>query len=602
VKLNLTTRLALTQLKIKRARTVMTLLGISLSTATITAVYGYGESARTAIYKAIGRDLGYPAVILALGLILGGIVIAASVIVISNSFRVSAGERMRQFGLLKSVGATKKQISRIILAEGIFLSVIGIPAGLLIGLLVELLGLTVVSAAFRTLRAGNVLTVDVALPFVVTPWMFVVAIITSLATVLLAAWLPARQAAKMPAIDAIRQKSEVKATAKSVRVSKLTRLLFGFEGALAAKSMKRSRRNYRATVVSLTVSIVLFIAASSFGAQIKATTSVVWQNVDATAAGQYYSHSEPIDPQTVRAVTQKLRAYPGAAIFGVGARLENNTVSYITADDEHYAELCAAAGAPPGANILVNYRQEKIGGKYKTSVPHTLAAAREKYPAIRLDGELKGAKIPEEIKLFATEDLCLLVPESAANNYYWFANVQDSAAFRDYCEKVLQAQIPAPEGGEIWLHSFDLSGESKNVNTIVNTIMFFVYGFVGMLTLIALTNVISTVSANMRSRFREFAVLTSVGMTRDGIRKMLNLESVLCSAKSLVLGLPLGVAAAYAVYKGLGLSVEFPFELPWRALLASIAGVFAVTWATMRGAANRWKNGGIDAIRETSVK
>jgi putative ABC transport system permease protein len=590
--------LALSQLKIKRTRTAMTLLGISLSTAMLAAVYGYAESAKTAIYNAMGRNLGYHAVILAVGVVLGGIVITASIVVVSNSFRVSAGERRRQFGILKSVGATKKQIAQIILYEGIFLSVIGIPVGILVGLLVELLGTTVVTGAFRALSEDNVLNLDAAFPFVVTPWMFVVAIIASFGTVLLSAWLPARKAAKTPAIDAIRQKGEVKATAKSVRTSKLTRVFFGFEGALAAKSLKRSRRNFRATVVALTISIVMLIAASSFGTQIKATTNVVWQNVDATAAGQYYSNIEPIDPETVRGVTRKLREYPGVEIFGVGVRSESNTVSYITVDDDHYAKLCEAVGVPPGANILINYRQERVDGKYKVSAPHSLEEARGKYPDVQLDGELKGARVPEEIKFFATTELCLLVPEYAANNYYWFANTRNSAAFRDYCEKVLKEQISVPEDSEIWLHSFDLSGESKNVNTIVNTIMFFVYGFVGMLTLIALTNVISTVSANVRSRSREFAVLESVGMTKDGIRKMLNLESVLCSARSLTLGLPLGVAAAYMVYNGLGIAVEFPFEFPWLAMLACVAGVFAVTWLTMRFAANRLKSGNvIDAIR-----
>jgi putative ABC transport system permease protein len=578
----------------------MTLLGISLSTAMLTAVYGYGESAKTAIYDAIGRDLGYPAVILILGAILGGIIIAASVIVVSNSFRASAGERTRQFGILKSVGATKKQIAQTILYEGVFLGVIGIPIGILVGLLVELLGTTVVTGAVKALYADSVFTIDSDFPFVVTPWMFIVAIIASFGTVLLSAWLPARKAAKLSAIDAICQKGEVKVTAKSVSTSRLTRLLFGFEGALAAKSLKRSRRNFRATVVSLTISIAMLIAASSFGAQMKATTNTVWRNVDATAAGQYYSNIELIYPKTVASVTQKLREYPEAKIFGVGLRIEGETMSYITTDDIHYAELCEAADVPLGANILINYRQEKTSGKYKAYAPHSLKDAREKYPDTQFDGELKGSAIPNEIKFFSTTELCLLVPEYAANNYYWFADARDSAAFTEYCEKVLKEQIPIPENSEIWLHSFDISGETKTVNTIVNTIMFFVYGFVGMLTLIALTSVISTVSANVRSRSREFAVLKSVGMTKGGIRKMLNLESVLCSARSLFFGLPLGIGSAYLVHRGLGIAVEFPFEIPWLAVLECIIGVFAVTWATMRYATGRTKGGSvIEAIHST---
>ncbi|MDR3289043.1 MAG: FtsX-like permease family protein [Peptococcaceae bacterium] len=70
--------------------------------------------------------------------VLGTIIVVTSVIVISSAFRISAGERTRQFGILKSVGATKKQIAQTVLYEGVFLCVAGIPCGVALGLAVEL--------------------------------------------------------------------------------------------------------------------------------------------------------------------------------------------------------------------------------------------------------------------------------------------------------------------------------------------------------------------------------------------------------------------------------------------------------------------------------
>jgi putative ABC transport system permease protein len=114
-----------------------------------------------------------------------------------------------------------------------------------------------------------------------------------------------------------------------------------------------------------------------------------------------------------------------------------------------------------------------------------------------------------------------------------------------------------------------------------------------MLTLIAVTSVISTISTNVRSRAREFAVLESVGMTKTGVKKMLNLESILCSVRSLVFGLPLGLFGAYALYRAMGLSVELTFRFPWLSVAECILGVFAVTWVTMRYSASRLKGGSI---------
>jgi putative ABC transport system permease protein len=133
---------------------------------------------------------------------------------------------------------------------------------------------------------------------------------------------------------------------------------------------------------------------------------------------------------------------------------------------------------------------------------------------------------------------------------------------------------------------------------MVKVIMFFVYGFVGMLTLIALTNVISTISANVRARSGEFAVLESVGMTKRGLWRMLNLESILCSVRSLLFGVPLGIVGAYAAYRAMGLQAEVVFSFPWLAVCECALGVFVITWVTMRYAANRLRGGSIvDAIR-----
>lgn len=630
--MKLTAKLALSQIKINRNRSAMTLLGIGLSSAMLTAVIGFVASAKATFDKALGYDYNngdYNYTLVAMGTVLGAIIIAASVIVVSNAFRVSASERTRQFGILKSVGATKRQIAATVLYEGVFLSVIGIPIGIAVGLLIELIGTSVITSLLSSLSSGGTLHVDseefLKFSFVAPPIMFAVAIVTSFGTVLLSAWFPARKAARIPAIDAIRSTGEVKLKRKNVRTSKLTQALFGFEGALAAKSLKRSRRNFRATIISLTISIVLLVVSGSFGSLMKSSTDLIFPNIDATAVADWSSSLNvvngiddyvSINTATAETIAEKLRNYKNAEIYGIGGIRRYSTVlpdgtktngALLTVDAKHYEELCKTAGVPLGSNLLINLRREVVDGKKTEYVPYDFSKLKGKplmfslaghEPIeVTLTGELTRQNISNEIAYMYESELAVIVPKCESIVYTWFAKVEDVEGFTQYGKQVLDESAPkSKEGIQVNADCLDIADATKQMSDMINTIMFFVYGFVGMLTLIAVTSVISTISTNIRSRAREFAVLESVGMTKAGVKKMLNLESILCSVRSLVFGLPLGLIGAYGLYRGMGLSVELPFSFPLLSIAECVLGVFAVTWVTMRYSASKLKG---ESIVET---
>ena len=128
--------------------------------------------------------------------------------------------------------------------------------------------------------------------------------------------------------------------------------------------------------------------------------------------------------------------------------------------------------------------------------------------------------------------------------------------------------------------------------------MVFIYGFVGLLIFIGLTNIISTISTNVYARLREFAVLKSVGMDQKGFQRMLNFESIFCSAKALVIGLPLGILSSFFIHRMIAGTVEFAYELPWLAVIQCIFGVFIITWGVTRYSARKLRGRNIvDTIR-----
>lgn len=243
----------------------------------------YGEEAGLAyaLNQGVMRFLGLSdsealnGYLYALGGILIALIMLGSVFLIYNSFTISLNDRVRQFGILLSVGATEKQLKRSVLFEGFCIGIIGIPLGVLIGLPVIKLVLFLVRENF-----GNMMYDTVPLEMVLSVPALVGAAVISMITILISAYLPARKAAGTPVMECIRQTNEVKLTAKSLRTSQATGRIWGLPGILAMKNFKRNRRRYRSIILSLILSVVLCVSASSLGADLKRLTTTFVADVD----------------------------------------------------------------------------------------------------------------------------------------------------------------------------------------------------------------------------------------------------------------------------------------------------------------------------------
>ncbi|MCL2287300.1 MAG: ABC transporter permease [Firmicutes bacterium] len=615
---SLTGTLALQQLKIAKRRTIWTLLGIALSLAMLTAVNGFAASAME--YLAIeGRPVYFRERIglLVIALVLGGVIAAAAVIVISNAFRVSAGERTRQFGILKSVGATKAQVMSIIMYEAVYLGVGAIPAGVAVGILVNFFVLRIINNMLRPIASlGN----DFSLPFTISVWALLGAVAASFAVVLLSAWLPAEKAARHPAVAALFHSDNVKV--KKLRTLGISRLLFGVEGHLAAKQMKRSRRNYRATVLSLTISIVLLLATVSLRDNLLLQWRVM--NYDGIYANVVFNTRrsvEDIPPEIIETLTARMKEFPGAVVRGYSHSLlttyingERENIRVMAVAPEIYSRVVREAGVPYGSNVLINVRNETdvlgitrqthpfghlVGENLAVTTATSFGYWGHRYaedpPDVFVHGQIRH--LPEDILFSAFFEISIIVPSLPIGSYYWFIQTGQAREFIDFLGDVRQEYFSEISNMSVFIGSLD--ERALEVQTLTNIITLLVYGFATMLTLIALTNVISTISTNTRIRAREFAMLTSVGMTPGGIRRMLALESLISSVRALLFGLPLGMLAAWGVYLGTQMDrVRFGFIIPWQMMLICIGGIFIVTFITTRFSAARLrKESVVETIR-----
>ena len=207
------------------------------------------------------RNQNLTRVLYGLATILTVLIACGSIALIYNSFSISVSERTRQFGILKSVGASNRQIRGCVFLEALYLDLIAIPLGLAVGCAGIGLTLYFLRGAFTAFAPQGS---GVQMQLVISPVGLLLAVAVCILTTLLSAFIPALRTLRITPMQAIRQSEDVKLTRHDVRSHRLTERLFGFEGMMAAKNFRRNRKRYRSTVISLALSVTLFIAASSF--------------------------------------------------------------------------------------------------------------------------------------------------------------------------------------------------------------------------------------------------------------------------------------------------------------------------------------------------
>lgn len=234
--------------------------------------------------------------------ILAVIIIAACVSLIYNAFAISVNERMRQFGLLASIGASKRQLRRSVLLEGGIIAVIGIPIGIAVGL-----GACAGIFAWLGTSIASILGGQWSSFYLVVDWRVVLfAMLLTAFTVLVSVWIPALRAARVSPINALRQSSTIRLSRRTLRGSAqhggrlapwrhrgISGSVFGIGGKLASINHCRNASKGRAASISLALAIVLLMTAGSLSTQLGMFTKVAGNLSDADVSMTV--SLEPID-------------------------------------------------------------------------------------------------------------------------------------------------------------------------------------------------------------------------------------------------------------------------------------------------------------------
>ena len=653
-----------------------------------TQEYRYAYNTKVLLYSGTAPFDSFLTAFYSLAAIIIALIVFGSVSLIYNAFSISVSERTRQFGLLSSVGATRKQLLRMVLFEALAVSIVGIPLGILVG--IGGIGITLLLIGDKFF---SIVRVAIPMRLCVSWQAVVIAAVIALVTVLISAWIPSKRATRVSAVEAIRQSMDIKVSGRPVRTSKLAYKLFGLPGVLAGKHYKRNRKKYRTTVVSLFMSIVLFVSAAAF-------TDYMMESAEGGLASDqfdliYAAESDASAAMTPDALLELLFSEPNVTggtytkkqfLQGdisreyVTAMFADRFSSFGTESEDAAPKELGISGylyfvADAEFNRLLEKYNLKEADYYDRDKPLGIALDRnieldrrlEKYVTLdtlqgdgcvieglyyaEIDGyyrkdsridengnkvvlyqnrdnendiielpyeesfakyTLRSEKTIEEAPFFVSRStpvainmiypysmLESVIPEAALNQFrnteYFLTSSNHTASFENLATVLTENGLSSRQ-------LFDYAANAETNRNVVTIIRVFAYGFIVLISLIAVANVFNTISTNISLRRREFAMLKSVGMTQKGFRRMMNYECLLYGSKALLLGLPVSCGITYLIYRAVTTAYETSFHLPWAAIGIAVLSVFLVVFATMMYSMSKVKKDNpIDALKNENL-
>ncbi len=554
------------------------------------------------------------------------IIVVSSIFVIRNSFSISVSEKNRQYGMLASIGATSKQIKKNVIFEGMLIGLIAIPLGIVFGIIAIIILLQVVNYLLADMLSGMRFMYSIN-------WVAIlISIIISIITIYLSCLIPARKAAKISPIESIRGNNDIKIKSKKLKTSVITKKLFGVGGVIASKNLKRSKKKYRTTVISLVVSIFIFISLSSFlTIGTKASTFYYMDfkfnmfvlngnadiyeeiakldNVDEYA--YYYETSLDFDKAKY------------ASDFGKNRFEQNpydkNSIAIIIYNNEYFKKYIKELGIKEenykSAVILIDEgRQSNDDGSktierlYKIKNGDKINVAKdEKIREITITKCTDNSPMGQETvyhdngKIIVSEDFMREVFDEVPNNSYRISNLLIESKKAQELESRINDLIKQNEKYfELEVQNYETYIKQEQRSLLV--IKIFLYGFITVITLIGVTNIFNTITTNMILRSKEFAMLKSIGMTTKEFNRMIRLESIMYGTKSLLIGIPLGILGSYGIYKAFAQGIDLGYMFPYQAVIISIIFVFIIVGITMKYSLNRInKQNIIETIRKDNI-
>lgn len=560
------------------------------------------------------------------------IIMAGSISLIYNAFSISLRERTAQFGLLSSVGATKKQLRKSLRYEAFFVSGIGIPAGCLCGIAGIGITLHFIGKGLSSFIAGSQEGVKLEISWIAVA----AAAAAAFFTVMISVWIPCRRIRKISPIAAIRSSNDIRIHPREVKTPRMTYKIFGLEGMMAEKNYGRDRKKYRSTVASLTLSIVLFTSVSVYGQYLMQTGGFVLEMPDVQIVYDIYSEeSSTLQERAGMIQSAEKLAYENVDVtlaqpYGIAAgicmeiteeEIDGGRMSFVGIQENEDGSLYIDVFL----TVLPDELFEKMGGTTQDtgalpvlypramSFYNTETGRYEKMNLLQgrdgTDFEIRESEYDDSGNL-SYRDICRAsvlgsydeLPKGVTPVEFSVQLLTSVSGYQNYMQQYeeeagIQMRLGIQCGNHIQtyqelIESFknagfptdglnDLADTYEQDRQILTAISVLAYGFIILISLISVANVFNTISTNLMLRRKEFAMLRSVGMSGKGFRKMMCCECLIYGLRSIAYGVVLSLLTSLAIFFVIMNGADTEYIVPWKYLIISVICVFAVVSITM---------------------
>lgn len=554
------------------------------------------------------------------------IVCFSLILVIHNSFAASMNSRVHQFGIFSSIGATPGQIRTCLVQEALFLSIVPIMAGILLGIIFSfgtVWGMNAFAANFAGGRQAS---------FQCHPVILILVLFLSILTVLVSAWLPARKLSRLTPLESIRGTDELQLKKKTH--SPVLSALFGIEGEMAGNALKAQKKALRTTSLSLMLAFLGFMIMQCFWTLSGISTNHTYfekyqdawdvmatvkdthiedfglinelQGMPKVDSSVVYQKAEAVCILPQDAQSKELLALGGLEVFLGDATFYGKGLFQIKApifilDDESFGEFCGQIGIASrmDGTIVLNRLWDSVNSNFR--YPEYIPYVKENMEAVALNnaaekGDENMVKIPV---LACTKEYPLLREEYGKSDcplvqfmplsLWKEIGGQIGGAEQDTYVRVLandrtevdilnalENEITQIIGSEYEIECENRIQEREDNNKMIEGYELILGSFCVLLAIIGIAHVFSHTLGFLRQRKREFARYMSVGLTPEGIRKMFFIEALMIAGRPLLVTSALTIVAVAFMIRASCLDpMEFIKVAPIAPILAFVSAVFA---------------------------
>ena len=524
------------------------------------------------------------------------IIMITTIFLIYNTINISITERMAEFGILRSIGATPKQIRNLVIKESLILCLISIPFGVLSGFIGVWITVKLLESNISMMFNDSILTVKFY------PSIILFTLIIGVITIFIASFGPARKAGKVSPISIIKGSS-----GGSIKYynGKIVRKIFGVEGWVAYKNIRKNSKRFIVTILSLSISLIMFILFTTLN--MKRLDELDYINKSSLTHGNIYLRKD-----IVNEVSDKIKNINGIdevyiqpylwleylaldpalitdefkSSYGYESDEFLNNITILGYDDNSLKELGVENGLKDGEVIIINsFARYNEDGKLENinisnleeddtfKIPvSNFSTLEENFLGLLIEDlnndnciEFKVKKILDknpfesdynyDFKIIMSKDFLEKINTSEYIRYelkFKYTNINDEKLTESASNEIQSIE----EDYKLTLN--DLNADNKMQQQMWTVINVFVYGFIVIISLIGIVNVVNTISLNILLKKKEFGTLGTIGMSERQLSKMVILEGMLHGIISSIIGgiISLGLVLIAVKIINFGLTVS----------------------------------------------